>query len=715
MDILKQVEKNDYKTIFKILTFKHEVFTHIVPVPAAIYYSIITLHKVNPITIGTLIVSGITSATIMLIIGTFLRFIRIKNIFYHLIPVENYYIKNKLLLFPYFEVILIMCRWILGITFAHILFSLSLYYFTREFDFRFHITAIPLALFIIPIEMTGHYLITENEIRKYIQSTKLKDIAIIQPNKKFRITILLKILFFIFSLVNMPIILLLSMNYLSSRESGLQNPLFHMIIITILLLYPLFQISYYLAKNIKVNLNQIRKSLYEVSTGNFEQKVGMLTYDEFGELAIYINKIIEKLKEMYYSLINLNKNLEKKVEERTNALEESLIEIQKLKNQQDADYFLTTLLLKPFFHSKIENEKINQIFEYDFFIEQKKKFIFKNKQEEIGGDYCCFEEIILKDKTYLFFINADAMGKSIQGAGGILVLGSMIQYAIQRNKFFKEDQQLSPEHWLRELFIQMHKTLETFQGTMYISCIIGLIDIETLSLYYMNAEHPNPILIRNKEAFFLYPNNNLLKLGLSIEKKHLFIHSYQLKKDDILFIGSDGKDDLELPNGEINDNEFLFIDIINQSDHSLNAIYQILTTYGKIKDDFSLMKIKVKEKSPLENEEFIEELSYIKEECLKIISNYNLNKEEYQKIYDYLKYYISIVPLDNKMLSIYAQICFKLNKFNEALENIERLLLREPENSSYILIASKFYEKLEKTKFRENIPSYILSLLNKNK
>ena len=49
------------------------------------------------------------------------------------------------------------------------------------------------------------------------------------------------------------------------------------------------------------------------------------------------------------------------------------------------------------------------------------------------------------------------MGKSIQGAGGILVLGSMIQSALQRNKFFKEDQMLSPEHWLRELVFKFIK------------------------------------------------------------------------------------------------------------------------------------------------------------------------------------------------------------------------------------------------------------------
>jgi hypothetical protein len=120
----------------------------------------------------------------------------------------------------------------------------------------------------------------------------------------------------------------------------------------------------------------------------------------------------------------------------------------------------------------LNNDKINQAIEYDFFIKQKKEFSFKKTSGEIGGDFCCFDEIHLKNKPYLFFINADAMGKSIQGAGGILVLGSMIQSALQRNKFFKEDQMLSLEPWLRELFIQIHKTFRDISRyNVYYSCI----------------------------------------------------------------------------------------------------------------------------------------------------------------------------------------------------------------------------------------------------
>jgi nitrate/nitrite-specific signal transduction histidine kinase len=192
--------------------------------------------------------------------------------------------------------------------------------------------------------MSGHFLITENEIRKYFQTNVLKTLTITEKHK--HINIFLQILFFIFSLVNMPIILFLSMNYLSTENFHLKNIIIHMIIITLILLYPLLHISYYIAKKIRINIQQIKKSLEEVSKSNFDEKLGMLSYDEFGELATYINKIIDKLKELYYSLVYLNKNLEKKVEERTRELQESLQKIQELKTQQDADYFLDNIVIK---------------------------------------------------------------------------------------------------------------------------------------------------------------------------------------------------------------------------------------------------------------------------------------------------------------------------------------------------------------------------------
>ena len=57
----------------------------------------------------------------------------------------------------------------------------------------------------------------------------------------------------------------------------------------------------------------------------------------------------------------------------------------------------------------------------DFLIKQFKQFTFRKWEAELGGDICITDNIKLNNRNYLFFVNADAMGKSIQGAGGALI------------------------------------------------------------------------------------------------------------------------------------------------------------------------------------------------------------------------------------------------------------------------------------------------------
>ena len=51
-------------------------------------------------------------------------------------------------------------------------------------------------------------------------------------------------------------------------------------------------------------------------------------------------------------------------------------------------------------------------------IRQYKTFQFKMRDEEIGGDLCILHKISLCGREHAVFLNADAMGKSIQGADG---------------------------------------------------------------------------------------------------------------------------------------------------------------------------------------------------------------------------------------------------------------------------------------------------------
>jgi len=150
---------------------------------------------------------------------------------------------------------------------------------------------------------------------------------------------------------------------------------------------------------------------------------------------------------VYREVEELNLHLEEKVKERTRELQQSLEQIQKLKEQQDGDYFLTSLLIKPLMIESIHSEVIA----IQSFIKEKKEFQFRNWKREIGGDINIVQDITLKNKPYVFIFNGDAMGKSLQGAGGALVAGVIIKAILTRTLLYPEYQNSFPEKWLKEL------------------------------------------------------------------------------------------------------------------------------------------------------------------------------------------------------------------------------------------------------------------------
>ena len=84
--------------------------------------------------------------------------------------------------------------------------------------------------------------------------------------------------------------------------------------------------------------------------------------------------------------------------------------------------------MQPFYIPNYSSEKVA----IDSILKQKKKFSFRNKSSEIGGDVIMMKDLEINKNSYLAFINADAMGKSIQGAGGALVLGTVFKSFLNR-------------------------------------------------------------------------------------------------------------------------------------------------------------------------------------------------------------------------------------------------------------------------------------------
>ncbi|GIW23650.1 MAG: hypothetical protein KatS3mg068_2657 [Candidatus Sericytochromatia bacterium] len=459
------------------------------------------------------------------------------------------------------------------------------------------------------------------------------------------------------------------------------------------------------------------KGTQEFGKGNLKFRIKLNRKDEFGELAFSFNQMAEQIEDF-------TENLENKVKQRTKELREALQKVNELKTQQDGDYFLTSLLVQPL----IGNFQTSQNIETEFIIKQKKNFTYKKWENEIGGDYCITNNIRLGNKNYVFFVNADAMGKSIQGAGGILVLGSIINAHILQSKYGKSPFKF-PELWLRNLFRDLESIFCSFEGTMYISLVMGLIDEENGFMYFANIEHPFTILYRQKRAFFLEEESIVRKLGMNEGNIYNFsIRTFLLEPEDTIFIGSDGKDDLVYKNekGEevINEDETLILSIIEKCEGDLNKIFEYIQSNYKIIDDISILKIHflnplfqfneyipepiidkvVGLKELISNKEI--EKKYILDKIKKLevyiedhpalslqIGNLYYLLEEYEEAYKwYYEYYYNF-PYMNEILYTLSKVLYKLNRIEEAIDFGEMLYLRDPLNEANLELLCDLYIK----------------------
>jgi anti-anti-sigma factor len=419
-------------------------------------------------------------------------------------------------------------------------------------------------------------------------------------------------------------------------------------------------------------------------------------------------KIIQSRKELTAKNLEINEKME---------------EVQRLKVQQDGDYFLISLLTKPLGKLNIKSNR----FSIEKLIKQKKKFEFKNRIDEIGGDICVADRIILRGKKYIIFSNADAMGKSLQGAGGILVFGSVLNSIIQRNKASVRSQLYFPEQWLRNNFIDLDKVFQTFGGSMLISMVFGLIDEETGLMYWMNAEHPGVVLYRDGKASFLDNEKIFFKLGTEGIEQELVVKVFQFLPGDSIFVGSDGRDDIILGKDEkgfniINSDEFQFLQRIQECRGELPRIYESLKSMGELSDDLSLMKIQFLanpeefQKDPrlqsylVQSKKFMgsEDWSSAKRvlnkaleqypnswEVMKLLIKVYLREKDYKQISNYIEKYLDLRPTDTEYIYLASYSFKKLGNFELGSVYGERYRIHKPKELKNLFNLYECYYQLE--------------------
>ncbi|MBE7438932.1 MAG: SpoIIE family protein phosphatase [Spirochaetales bacterium] len=417
-----------------------------------------------------------------------------------------------------------------------------------------------------------------------------------------------------------------------------------------------------------------------------EHRIPEQNQDELGYLARVMNSLSSELETSYKSLLELNASLEQKVIERTQELQNTLEAVRSLKFQQDGDYYLTSLLINPLSGNFARSDYCK----IDFLVRQKKQFEFRHWKEEIGGDMCTSHSIQLQGRACTVIVNADAMGKSMQGAGGILVLGSIFNATIARTRLSHVIQKQSPERWLKNAFIELQKVFESFNGSMLISLVLALIDDESGVLYFINAEHPDLVLLRGGKARFLTPQQQFKKIGVVWSGfNSLQVQVFPLENRDIVIFGSDGRDDIAIGAGEdgnrmINEDETLFLRIVEDSGGDLTQILSSIEKHGVLTDDLSLARLEYASTAPaLENST----IQSIKE------ARALLAKEEPAHALEILSPLLTAGDSHPLLWKYMADAEFKLGEYAHAAELARLYVESAPADTSFLLRASYYFSK----------------------
>ena len=416
---------------------------------------------------------------------------------------------------------------------------------------------------------------------------------------------------------------------------------------------------------------------------------------------------------LYRRVEDLNANLEKKVQDRTEKLNNTLQEVQELKEKQDGDYFLTSLLMNPLGGNWAHSDTLQM----DTLIEQKKKFHFRKWDSEIGGDLVALYDIYLRGQKYSVFLNADAMGKSMQGAGGAIVVGTVFKSLVSRTQVVQSASDKSPEQWLNECYLELQSVFLGFDGHMLISAVVGLVHDESGTVYFINAEHPATVLYENGKAVPMEDwNTDLRKIGVENEEGAFKVLTHRLQPGQTMIMGSDGRDDLMMGSTEsgqriINENEKLFLEVVEQSDGDLEKIRQTLISRGELTDDLSLLSIAYNEDAsriadpgiPTSIKEKIdagqlqqaygelEKISWEHPSALQAGVWLTYRLKDFQTSAMLARRWISLDPTDATALFRASLAHKRIGKLDEAIDFGERCRLRMPEHATNLVNLADCY------------------------
>jgi sigma-B regulation protein RsbU (phosphoserine phosphatase) len=202
----------------------------------------------------------------------------------------------------------------------------------------------------------------------------------------------------------------------------------------------------------------------------------------------------------------------------------------------------------------------------------------------VGGDLYDFFFI---DEDHLCFAIGDVSDKGVPAALFMVITKTLINTSAQKNR--------SPA----EMMIRINNVLSSDNPkSMFVTLIIGILNIRTGEVHYSNGGHNLPVLIHaNKKTIFQKGLSGLV-VGVmdNIPYKDL---SFTMKPGDALFLYTDGVTEAMNPKNELFSDERLLVEMeklsgspVEKTLHRMMDIIKDHSATAPQSDDIAMMMIR---------------------------------------------------------------------------------------------------------------------------
>ena len=205
---------------------------------------------------------------------------------------------------------------------------------------------------------------------------------------------------------------------------------------------------------------------------------------------------------------------------------------------------------------------------------------------EVGGD---FYDFFMVDENHLGMVIADVSGKGIPAALFMVIAKTLISNWARNGDEAKD------------VFSKVNNSLcEGNENAMFVTAWLGILNIETGLVTCVNAGHEPPLIKKASGAFEFIKNERNPMLGM-MENVHYKQSIFEMKKDDMLYLYTDGVTDAHSETEELYGKSRLENELNSMADIDISKILlnvkENIDKFAGIKpqfDDITMLILKMR-------------------------------------------------------------------------------------------------------------------------